>query len=84
MGGRGRGKIRCGRNYANREYVLFAYGLSFLFRFKTNTHFCRETTRNVKYALFGIFFDSDKCDLTQTLLRHLVKKMVSGASDVGR
>ena len=25
-------------------------------------------------------FDSDKCDLTQTLLRHLVKKMVTGAS----
>ena len=29
---------------------------------------------------FWYCFDSDKCDLTLTLLRHLVKKMVTGAS----
>ena len=33
------------------------------------------------WYLFLLGFVSDKYDLTQTLLRHLVKKMVSGASD---
>ena len=32
----------------------------------------------------GNVFYSDKCDLTQTLLRHLVKKMATGASDLHR
>ena len=51
---------------------------------EVNTHFCRETgyVANTRFlAFFLLRFDSDKCDLTQTLLRHLVKKMVSGASD---
>ena len=43
---------------AGREYVLFAYGLSFLFRFKTNTHFCRETTRNVENMRFLVSFST--------------------------
>ena len=50
---------------------------------EVNTHFCRETgyVANTRFlAFFLLRFDSDKCDLTQTLLRHLVKKMVSGAS----
>ena len=52
---------------------------------EVNTHFCRETgyVANTRFlAFFLLRFDSDKCDLTQTLLRHLVKKMVSGASDM--
>ena len=93
-------KIRCGRNYANRKYVLFAYGLSFLFIFKTNTHFCRETMRNVENTRFlvSLRFKTNThfcCEtlrnventrflvsfLTQILLRHLVKKMESEASE---
>ena len=38
----------------------------------------RREMSNTRF--FGIFFDSNKCNLTQTLLRHLFKKMVSGAS----
>ena len=36
--------------------MLFAYGLSFLFRFKTNTYFCRETSRNVENTRFFVSF----------------------------
>ena len=34
-------------------------------------------------VIFLLRFNSGKCDLTQTLLRRLVKKMVSGASAFG-
>ena len=61
--------------------ILFKYiianicFLPFLFRFKTNTHFCCEMSKiHAFWYFFLLRFDSDKCDLTQTLLRHLVKK----------
>ena len=44
---------------------------------EVNTHFCRETgyVANTRFlAFFLLRFDSDKCDLTQTLLRYLVIK----------
>ena len=50
---------------------------------EVNTHFCRETgyVANTRFlAFFLLRFDSDKCDLTQTLLRYLDKKTLTGAS----
>ena len=45
---------------------------------EVNTQFCRETgyVANTRFlAFFLLRFDSDKCDLTQTLLRYLDKKI---------
>ena len=76
-------KIRCGWNYANCEYVLFAYGLLSYSDFKQTRAFVAKRDMSQIRAFsdfFGLRFDSDNCDLTQTLLRHLSQKMVTGAS----
>ena len=77
-------KIRCGWNYANCEYVLFAYGLLSYSDFKQTRAFVAKRDMSQIRAFLNFFllrFDSDKCDLTQTLLRYLVKKKLTGASD---
>ena len=76
-------KIRCGWNYANCEYVLFAYGLLSYSDFKQTRAFVAKRDMSQIRAFSDFFwlrFDSDNCDLTQTLLRHLSQKMVTGAS----
>ena len=40
----------------------------------------RDMSRICAMSIFSLRFDSDKCDLTQTLLRYLVKKTLTGAS----
>ena len=78
-------KIRCGWNYANCEYVLFAYGLLSYSDFKQMRAFVAKRDMSQIRAFSDFFwlrFDSDNCDLTQTLLRHLSQKMVTGASVV--
>ena len=77
-------KIRCGWNYANCEYVLFAYGLLSYSDFKQTRAFVAKRDMSQIRAFSDFFwlrFDSDNCDLTQTLLRHLSQKMMTGASD---
>ena len=76
-------KIRCGWNCANCEYVLFAYGLLSYSDFKQTRAFVAKRDMSQIRAFSDFFwlrFDSDNCDLTQTLLRHLSQKMVTGAS----
>ena len=78
-------KIRCGWNYANCEYVLFAYGLLSYSDFKQTRAFVAKRDMSQIRAFSDFFwlrFDSDNCDLTQTLLRHLSQKMVTGASEI--
>ena len=73
-------KIRCGWNYANCEYVLFAYGLLSYSDFKQTRAFVAKRDMSQIRAFSDFFwlrFDSDNCDLTQTLLRHLSQKMVT-------
>ena len=80
-------KIRCGWNYANCEYVLFAYGLLSYSDFKQTRAFVAKRDMSQIRAFSDFFwlrFDSDNCDLTQTLLRHLSQKMVTGASAVSK
>ena len=47
-----------------------------------NTRICREAgyVANTRFGIFLRRYDADKWDLTQTLRRYLLKKMVSGAS----
>ena len=76
-------KIRCGWNYANCEYVLFAYGLLSYSDFKQTRAFVAKRDMSQIRAFSDFFwlrFDSNNCDLTQTLLRHLSQKMMTGAS----
>ena len=71
-------KIRCGWNYANCEYVLFAYGLLSYSDFKQTRAFVAKRDMSQIRAFSDFFwlrFDSDNCDLTQTLLRHLSQKI---------
>ena len=65
------------QNMCSLPMVFFFIQILNKYALSSRNGICRE------YALFGFFllrFDSDKCDLTQTLLRHLAKEMVSGAS----